>query len=65
MLELFKGQLEFDKIKYDMSYKEALLLRDVRVERLKNEREEIERERQSEAKKQQNEASRNKLYIPN
>jgi hypothetical protein len=64
MLELFKGQLDFDDIKYNMPYKEALLLRDVRVERLKKEREELERERQAEASKQSREAARSKIHLP-
>jgi len=51
MLELFKGQLDIDYIKYGMSYKEALLLRDTRVERLKKEREEIEKDREIESAK--------------
>jgi hypothetical protein len=64
MLELFKGQLSFDDIKYNMPYKEALLLRDVRVERLKKEREDLDRERQAEAARQQREAARNKIILP-
>jgi hypothetical protein len=65
MLELFKGQLDFDHIKYKMPYKEALLLRDVRIERLKKEREDLEKERAAEAKRQQSEANRNKIIVPN
>jgi len=64
MLELFKGQLDLDKIKYEMPYKEALLLRDVRAERLKKEKEEIERERAEEERRQQREQARNRIYIP-
>lgn len=63
MLELFKGQLELDKIMHEMPYKEALLLRDVRLERLKKEREDIEKEREAEVKKQQAEQARNKIYV--
>jgi len=51
MLELFKGQLDIEYIKYGMSYKETLLLRDTRIKRLKKEREEIEKEREAEAAK--------------
>jgi hypothetical protein len=65
MLELFKGQLTLDEVKYSMPYKEALLLRDVRIERLKAEREELEKDRQAEANRQAREASRNKIILPN
>jgi hypothetical protein len=61
MLELFKGQLDFDDIKYNMPYKEALLLRDVRVERLKKEREELEKERKAEATRQASESARSRI----
>jgi hypothetical protein len=64
MLELFKGQLDFDDIKYNMPYKEALLLRDVRIERLKKEREELDKERQAEASRHSREAARNKIILP-
>lgn len=63
MLELFKGQVSFEEIKHTMPYKEALMLRDVRVERLKKEREEIEKERQAEAAKQSRDAARNKIIL--
>jgi len=61
MLELFKGQLDTDYIKYGMSYKEALLLRDTRVKRLKKEKEEIEKEREVEAAKMKQEQARQML----
>lgn len=64
MLELFKGQLTLEEIQYKMPYKEALLLRDVRIERLKAEREEMEKERQAEADRQAREAARNKIMLP-
>jgi hypothetical protein len=54
MLELYKGQLTFDEIKHDMPYKEALMLREVRIERLKAEREQIESERKAEEQRHQN-----------
>lgn len=64
MLELFKGQLSFEEIKHTLTYKEAILLREVRVERLKKEREQIEAERAKEASRQQREAARNKIVLP-
>ena len=51
MLELYKGQITPDYIKYDIPYKEALLMRDTRIARLKKEREQIEKEREAEAAK--------------
>lgn len=62
MLELYKGQISLNEIKYEMPYKEALLLREVRVERLKNEREQLEKERQAEAARQK--AEQNRIIIP-
>jgi hypothetical protein len=44
-----------------MSYKEALLLREVRVNRLQKEREEIEREREIEAAKLKREQTRQSI----
>lgn len=64
MLELYNGQLDLDKIMYEMPYKEALLLRDVRIERKKREREELEKERQAEASRRAREEARNKIFLP-
>lgn len=50
MLELYKGQLSRQDIEYNLSYRELLLYRDVRYERLTKEREAMEAER----KKQEN-----------
>jgi hypothetical protein len=61
MLELYKGQIAINDIKYNMSYKEALLLREVRVNRLQKEREEIEREREIEAAKLKREQTRQSI----
>lgn len=64
MLELYNGQIDLYKIMYEMPYKEALLLRDVRIERKKREREELERERQAEASRRSREEARNKIFLP-
>lgn len=63
MLELFKGQVTLEEIKYKMPYKEALLLREQRIKRLKEEREELEKERQQEADRQKREQARNKIIL--
>jgi hypothetical protein len=63
MLELFKGQLDLDKIKYDLPYKEALLLREVRMDRLKKEKEDLEKERKEDADRQKAEANRNRIHV--
>lgn len=64
MLELYKGQLDLDKIKYEMPYKEALLMREVRVDRLKSEREELEKERELENSRQARENARSQIMKP-
>lgn len=51
-MELYKGQLSFDDISYKLTYKEAIKLREVRIERLKREREEMEKERKEAESKQ-------------
>lgn len=61
MLELFKGQLSFDDIKDKLIYREALLLRQVRIDRLEKERKEMEKEREAENAKLQREQARNKI----
>lgn len=61
MLELFKNQIPFKTLKYELSYKEALLMRDTRIKRLEKEKEELEKERQAEAAKQKREQARNKI----
>lgn len=61
MLELFKGQIPLDTLKYELSYKESLQLRDARVDRLKKEREEMEKERQAELSKQKREQARQSI----
>jgi len=38
-LDLFKNQIPLDDLKYKLSYKEAVTLRNIRVDRLKKERE--------------------------
>jgi hypothetical protein len=45
MVELYKGSATLDYIMNDLTYKEALLLRKVRIDRLKKERDEMEAER--------------------
>ena len=65
MLELFKGQIQLDELKHGLPYKEALLLREARIERLKREKEDLDRERKEEADRQKAEAARNKIHIPN
>lgn len=45
MVELYKGSTSLDYIMNDLTYKEALLLRKVRVDRLKKERDDMEAER--------------------
>jgi F0F1-type ATP synthase epsilon subunit len=61
MLELFKGQLTLDDVKHGLTYKEAITLRKVRIERLKKEKEELERERAAENEKAKREQARNKI----
>ena len=39
MLELFKGQISLEDIKYNLCHKELLLLRDARIKRLQKEHE--------------------------
>ena len=34
MLNLYKGQISLDDLKYNLSYKEALILKEVREKRL-------------------------------
>lgn len=46
MLELFGGQLSLKEILHDMTFKEAVQLRDVRIKRKVEERKEIEKERE-------------------
>ena len=64
MLELFKGQLSLDDLKYKLTYKESVSLRNVRVERLKKEKEELEKEREVENLRIQREQARNKILSP-
>ena len=52
MLELYKGQAELNDFKTNMPYKEAILLREARIQRYKKEKEEAEKEREREAAKQ-------------
>jgi F0F1-type ATP synthase epsilon subunit len=61
MLELFKGQLTYEELTTKLTYKEALTLRDVRVERLQKEREELEKEREKENQKIQQQQARDKI----
>lgn len=44
-MELFKGQVSEEYLFHTLTYKEALLLRDRRLERLKREKEHMEEER--------------------
>lgn len=60
MLELYKGQLSYADLFKNLSYREALYLRDARVDRLKKEREEMERERKELEAKQRREAILNR-----
>ena len=55
MLELYKGQMSYDEIKNKLVYKEAIALRQVRIERLEKERKELEKEREAENQKMQKE----------
>lgn len=64
MLEIFNGQLSINDLKHNLVYKEALMLRDIRLERRKKEREEIESERQREEERQRREASKRKIILP-
>lgn len=64
MMELYKGQLSLDEVRHELSYKELLLLKQVRIERLEREREEIEKQRAAEAKEQSSQAARNKIILP-
>lgn len=52
MLELFGGQLTLKEILHDMTFKEAVQLRDVRIKRKIEERKEIEKEREKELAEQ-------------
>ncbi len=65
MLELYKGQIDLDYLKHKIPYKEMLMLRDARIERLKREKEELDREREEEARRQRAEAARNSIHVPN
>lgn len=38
-LDLFKNQIPLEDLKYNMPYREAIMLRDIRIDRLKKERE--------------------------
>lgn len=64
MMELYKGEDILDKVMHEMSYKEALLLRDIRIERLKKEREELEAQRKKDAAEQGRIDARNKIVMP-
>jgi hypothetical protein len=61
MLELFIGQLSINEIKHDMTYKEMLSLRKVRIERLEKERKELEKERKEEQERAARENARNRI----
>jgi hypothetical protein len=65
MLELYKGQLTYDEIKNKLVYKEAIALRQVRIDRLEKERKELEKEREAENQRMQKEQARNKIITPN
>jgi len=65
MLELYKGQMSYDEIKNKLVYKEAIALRQVRIERLEKERKELEKEREAENQKMQKEQARSKMILPN
>lgn len=56
MLELFKGQVSEEYLFHSLTYKEAILLREVRLERLKREKEELEKERKDAELKQRRES---------
>ncbi|MMZ42259.1 hypothetical protein D3C75_1139360 [compost metagenome] len=56
MVELYKGSAPLDYIMNDLTYKEALLLRKVRVDRLKKERDEMEAERKRQEAQQRRDA---------
>lgn len=53
MMELFKGQVSMDYLFHTLTYKEALLLREARLERLKREKEELENERRKSERQHQ------------
>lgn len=56
MLELFKGQLSYSDLFRGLTYREANYIRGVRIERLKKEREEIEKERKAMESRQRRES---------
>lgn len=56
MLELFKGQLSYSDLFIGLTYREANYIRGVRIERLKKEREEIEKERKAMESRQRRES---------
>lgn len=63
MLALYEGQIDIDQLKYEMPYKEQLLLRDIRVERLKNEEKRQQDERQRIEASQRAKEARDSIVI--
>lgn len=51
MLDLFKGTISIDDMKYKYSYRELLTIKKARVDRLRKEQEAYEKSRQSEEQK--------------
>lgn len=63
MLALYEGQIDMNLLKYEMPYKEQLLLRDIRVERLKNEEKRQQDERQRIEASQRAKEARDSIVI--
>lgn len=63
MLDLYKGSIGLYQLMHEFPYKEALRFRDIRVKRLKAQREEMEAERKKEAAAQAAQ-NRPKIYVP-
>jgi hypothetical protein len=53
--------LTLEELRYELPLKELLLMRDIRVKRLEEERKEIEKAREREAAQQERENARNKI----
>ena len=63
MLELFAGSCQADYILNQLSYKEAIALRDARIKRKIKENEEEEEIRKKEFEEQKRAAARNQILI--
>lgn len=61
MLELFAGQLSYNDIMHNISYRELLLIREKRIKRKLAEREEMEKEHARELEERNREFARNAI----